>query len=41
MDVKKAFLKGNLSKHVYTTQLKVFTLEMKIKYANFKDPFMD
>ena len=41
MNVKTTFLNGNLSEEVYMTQLEGFISEMAVKYASFKDPFMD
>ena len=42
MDVKMTFRKENLSKDMCMTQPEVFTPTNEwIKYANFKDPFMD
>ena len=41
MNVKLSFRKGNLSKDVYVTQPGSSHLELVVKYAYFKDPFMD
>ena len=42
MDVKMAFLNGNLSEDVYMIQLEVLSIiQMLEKYANFGSPFMD
>ena len=42
MDVKTAFLDGNLSEDVYMIQLEVLSIiQMLEKYANFGSPFMD
>ena len=35
------FLNGNLSKDVYMTQPEGFISRMVVKYANFRDPFVD
>ena len=40
MDVKTAFLNGNLTEEVYRHNLKASYLELAVMYANFKDPFM-
>jgi hypothetical protein len=42
MDVKIAFLNGNLTEDDYMTQPEGLSiLNMLGKYANFKSPFMD
>ena len=41
MDVKTAFLNGNLSEEVYMTQLRDSHPRIAIRYASFKDTFMD
>ena len=41
MDVKTNFLNGNLFEEVYMTQSEGFISDNgKVKYANFRDPFM-
>jgi hypothetical protein len=42
MDVKTAFLNGNLTKDVYMTQLRDLLIQQMLeRCANFKSPFMD
>ena len=42
MDVKTAFLNGNIEEELYMVQPEWFVNQRMLKkYANFRDPFMD